>query len=207
MRAISGAIERVRLLPDGRMVCQTIDHQPPLGICGSGILDAIAEMRRADILNVNGRFDGQHPGVGRDDGGHYFHLVGAPTADGRRGIRLTQGDVSEVQLAKAAIRSGIEILLREAGINAGELRSFVVAGAFGNYIDPANAMRIGLFPRLPLERFRLVGNAAGAGAIQLLCSVKERQAAAQLVEKVTYLELTTHQTFFDVYAGELMFPE
>lgn len=194
MRAAPGAIERVQWVGQG-IRFQTVGHAPPVGICGSGILDAVAELRRAGVLNERGAFQPDRPGVRRRDGQAEFVLVPAERAGGGREIVVTRADVNEVQLAKAAIRAGIEVLLAEAGVRAEELEEVIVAGAFGTYLDLRSALAIGMFPPLPLGRFRQVGNAAGAGARRLLLSVPQRRLAEEIARRVEYVELTTHPRF------------
>jgi uncharacterized 2Fe-2S/4Fe-4S cluster protein (DUF4445 family) len=199
MRAASGAIERVRLNGSSIEVA-TIDDAPAVGICGSGILDAVATMVRAGILNAQGRMERDHPLVREGDHGS----LEAPLCDGKEeDIVVTQKDVREIQLAKGAIRTGIESLLREAGIDYDDLQEIIVAGAFGNYIDPASAVAIGLFPPMPLGRFRQVGNAAGAGARRVLISQTQRQEAARIALKARYLELMSLPHFSQLFAESM----
>ncbi|MGC8873498.1 MAG: ASKHA domain-containing protein [Chloroflexia bacterium] len=194
MRAAPGAIERVQLVGD-EVRLQTVGHAAPVGICGSGILDAVAELRRAGVLNERGGFQVDRPRVRRRDGQTEFVLVPAERAGTGREIVVTRADVNEIQLAKAAIRAGIEVLLAEAGVRAEELEEVIVAGAFGTYLDLRSALTIGMFPPLPVSRFRQVGNAAGAGARRLLLSLAQRRLAQQIARRVAYIELTTHPRF------------
>jgi uncharacterized 2Fe-2S/4Fe-4S cluster protein (DUF4445 family) len=120
-------------------------------------------------------------------------------------VLVTRGDVNEIQLAKGAIRAGIEVLLGEAGIRAGEIDDFVVAGAFGTYLDLRSAVRVGMFPDLPIERYRQVGNAAGAGARTMLVSRRQRALAEEAARRIEYVELTTHPRFTEEYMGALSF--
>jgi uncharacterized 2Fe-2S/4Fe-4S cluster protein (DUF4445 family) len=113
--------------------------------------------------------------------------------------------VAEIQLAKAAIRAGIEILLGEAGIAATEIEQFVVAGAFGAYIDVNSAIRVGMFPDLPQHRFRQVGNAAGMGAVLLLLSQELRDRASAVTRVIDYVELTTYAAFQNEFVGQMTF--
>jgi uncharacterized 2Fe-2S/4Fe-4S cluster protein (DUF4445 family) len=108
-------------------------------------------------------------------------------------------------LAKGAIRAGLEVLLAEAGVSAGSIEQFVVAGAFGTYLDLDSACQIGMFPDLPRERFRQVGNAAGTGARHLLLSARLRETAAELARRVEYVELANHPAFTALYAKALVF--
>jgi uncharacterized 2Fe-2S/4Fe-4S cluster protein (DUF4445 family) len=107
--------------------------------------------------------------------------------------------VNQIQLAKGAIRAGIEILLGEASLVPGDLEAIIVAGAFGTYLDTSSAVKIGMFPNVPAGRFRQVGNAAGMGAKQMLVSRKWRREAASLAQRMEYVELTTHARFHDVF--------
>ena len=197
MRAAPGAIERVRIDGD-RVSCQTIGHQPPVGICGSGLLDAVAQLRQGGILDRSGRLL-DHPCVRQGDGGREFVLAGAEEGGGRA-ITLGQNDVRELQLAKGAIRSGIDLLLAVAGRRAEELERVIIAGAFGTYIDVASAIAIGMLPDLPLDRFQQVGNAAGTGARLALISQEMRRAAAELAGRVRYLELARTPGFARTFA-------
>ncbi len=154
---------------------QTIGDQPAVGICGSGILEAISEMFRSGVLDARGALVGSHPLVRRRDGLNEFVLAGSGESGHGKDVLVTRRDVNEIQLAKGAIRAGIEILLAEAGITAEAIEDFIIAGAFGTYISVPSAIQVGMFPTLPLSRFRQVGNAAGAGARQMLVSTRQRE--------------------------------
>jgi len=195
MRAAPGAIERVRLV-DGQVKISTIADQAPVGICGSGILDATAEMRSAGVIDERGALTPAHPHVRTGpDGMREFVLVPAAMTGHGKDITITRKDINEVQLAKAAIRAGQEALLRCANLAAADIDEVIVAGAFGTYIDVQNAIKIGLFPELPSHRFKQVGNAAGMGAVQALISIDRRRLIQQIVRKVEYIELTTYRDF------------
>jgi uncharacterized 2Fe-2S/4Fe-4S cluster protein (DUF4445 family) len=119
---------------------------------------------------------------------------------------VTRKDVNEIQLAKGAIRGGIETLLGKVGLSARDLESVVVAGAFGTHLDLRSAIRLGMFPDLPMDRFYQVGNAAGVGARQMLLSVEKRKAAENIRSDVEYLELTIVPEFTHHYTSQLFFP-
>ncbi|MBI4333855.1 MAG: DUF4445 domain-containing protein [Chloroflexi bacterium] len=189
MRAAAGAIERVRL-DNGTVQYETIDGAPPVGICGSGILDAIAQMHLAGVLDDTGRMANRHPRVRSRDGRIEFVLVGENERPERRAIVLTQKDVRELQLAKAAIRAGIQMLLEASRLVEKELDRVIIAGAFGSYIDVASAITAGMLPPLLLDRFKQVGNAAGMGARMALVSRAEREKAARIASGVRYVELS-----------------
>jgi uncharacterized 2Fe-2S/4Fe-4S cluster protein (DUF4445 family) len=134
-----------------------------------------------------------------DDGPEVLLAAAAITRHGRD-IVLNRKDVSEIQLSKGAMRAGIEILLEQFGLTADDIDEFIIAGAFGTYIDVASAITIGMFPSIPLERFRQVGNAAGIGAKLSLLSLEQRAQAAELATNVEYLELTNYPGFTNEFA-------
>lgn len=184
MRAAPGAIEHVRL-EDGRLEIQTIGGELPVGICGSGLLDAVAQMRVNGIVDRGGRM-AAHPQVRSRNGSAEFVLA---EREGLEAISLSQKDVRELQLAKAAIRAGIQALLEVEGLQEEELEQVIIAGAFGTFIDVQSAMTVGMLPKLPLERYVQVGNAAGTGARLALISLKEREKAKEMAGRVGYIEL------------------
>lgn len=196
MRAAEGAIERVSY-EEGRIVARTIGGRQAVGLCGSGVLDALAVLYRARIVDERGRLCAGHAAVGEANGQRAALL--AP------GVVLTQDDVRAVQLAKAAIRTGTELLLREAGLRADEIGSFVIAGAFGAYIDVRSGIGIGLFPELPPERFVQVGNAAGVGIRMMLASQAARVRARELAEGCRYIELSTCPDFQKTFLNHIGF--
>jgi len=194
MRAAAGAIEHVEIRGD-EVHLQTIDDAEPVGLCGSGILDTLAELHRNGIVDKMGRLSKTHPGVETTDRGKEYVLVPSASRGGKPSIGMTQGDVRQLQLAKAAIETGIQVLLANAGISAEDLDCVIVAGAFGSYIDLESAMEIGMLPTLPLERFKQVGNAAGAGAKLALSSLSRRAEAVAIARDTGYLELATDPGF------------
>ncbi len=202
MRAAPGAVEYVQIV-NGDVRVQTIGGAPAVGLCGSGILDAVAELRAAGIVGRSGRMSANHPRVIPWEGGSAFVLVPEAESGNAQDIVVTRKDVNEIQLAKGAIRAGIEVLLREAGLAYHDLGAVVVAGAFGTYLDLESAIRVGMFPPLPLTLFRQVGNAAGTGARQMLVSKSRRRLAETIAGKVEYVELTVHPEFMDVYVDAL----
>jgi len=206
MRAAPGAIERVRLVGE-RVEYQTVDGAPPVGLCGSGVLDAVAELRKVGVLGANGTMrPDSHPRVRGEGRGVEFLLVPAGERNAPRDLVITRKDVNEIQLAKAAIRAGIEVLLGEAGLEAGQIERVVVAGAFGTYLDVGSALDVEMFPPLPRERFVQVGNGAGIGAKLALVSRRCRAVADEIARRVEYVELTTHPCFVRAYTNALMLP-
>ena len=198
MRAATGAIEHIRV-KDGDIQYQTIDKAPPVGICGSGILDALSQLYLAGIINEGGRMMDNHPRIPISKEQHEFVLVGKEERGEQPAITITQLDVRELQLAKAAIRSGIQALLEANNRSEEEIVQVIVAGAFGTYIDVNSAVAIGMLPSLAPERFRQVGNAAGMGAKLALISLKKRAEAQDIASRVKYIELASVLNFNQTY--------
>jgi uncharacterized 2Fe-2S/4Fe-4S cluster protein (DUF4445 family) len=186
MRAAEGAIERVRI-EKGRLRVETIGGKKAIGLCGSGVLDTLAILHGGGLVNDQGRLAPAHEDIVKDGKKRAVRLA--------EGVHFTQDDVRAVQLAKAAIRTATELLLDEAGLQEGAIERFIIAGAFGTYIDIESGVRIGLFPDLPRERFQQVGNAAGVGIRQMLASTTARARAKSLAESCRYMELSSRSDF------------
>jgi uncharacterized 2Fe-2S/4Fe-4S cluster protein (DUF4445 family) len=216
MRAADGAIEVVTMTPDG-LDLTVIGDAPPAGLCGSGLVDAVAELVRIGLLDPSGRFIAEDdavtvaPGLaGRlttlgQERIFVLHWQGEP-GDVVRSIYLSQRDVRELQFAKAAIATGWAILLEEADLAPGDVQQVLLAGSFGSYLSPASAIRLGLVPRLPALRVVSAGNVAGEGAKMALLSMRERAGALALLEEVRYVELSDRADFNDRFVGQLPFP-
>jgi uncharacterized 2Fe-2S/4Fe-4S cluster protein (DUF4445 family) len=196
MRAAGGAIERLRL-EGGAVQMQTIGSTPPVGICGSGIIDSVAQLYQAGVLSESGRMQERHPGVRTKNGQREFVLFAAQGQGSD--IVITQKDVREIQLGKGAIRAGIQVLLEAAGRREEDIRHVVIAGAFGTYIDVGNAILLGLLPSLPLDRFQQIGNAAGLGARQALLSVEKRARENEIAARMKYIELAGTPSFNAIF--------
>jgi uncharacterized 2Fe-2S/4Fe-4S cluster protein (DUF4445 family) len=216
MRAADGAIEVVSMTPDG-VELRVIGDAKPAGLCGSGLVDAVASLVGVGLLDRSGRFAGEAdapalaPGLaGRltmlgAERVFVLHWLEEP-GDVARSIFLSQRDVRELQFAKAAIATGWNILLQEAGLAPGDIQQVLLAGSFGSYLSPANAIRLGLVPRLPAARVVSAGNVAGEGAKMALLSVRERAGALALQEEVRYVELSDRSDFNDAFVEQLQFP-
>jgi uncharacterized 2Fe-2S/4Fe-4S cluster protein (DUF4445 family) len=195
MRAAPGAIEYVRWKND-QLEIQTIGGVAPVGICGSGLLDIVAELRLNEVVERSGKM-GEHPLVQNRDGSKELILAERRELEP---ITISQKDVRELQLAKAAIRLGIQALLEAENIIENDIDKIIIAGAFGTFINIESAIIIGMLPDLPLERFTQVGNAAGTGARLALISQTEREEAQMIAEKDGYLELAKMPNFNRNYA-------
>ncbi|MEJ2597955.1 MAG: ASKHA domain-containing protein [Anaerolineales bacterium] len=205
MRAASGAIEKVRLNAHA-VELTTIDEEPAVGLCGSGILDTIAELYRTGRLDRSGRFQRDRQDVRSGTQGPEFVLVPSQISGSGRDIVITQKDVNEIQLAKGAIQAGLNILLEATAIPAEAVQEVIVAGAFGSYLNIQNAINMGLFPHLPNAQYRQVGNAAALGAKWILISRLARRRARQIARQTRYLELTTYPRFSRQFALAMLFP-
>ena len=213
MRAAAGAIDHVHATEQGAAV-RTIAHAPAVGICGSGLLDAVAALLDLGVVNAAGLMAdeagaaGLPAAVGARLGGEgqdrHFVLATAEESGLHEAVVLTQRDIRQLQLAKGAIRAGIEVLLAETGLKATDLERILLAGAFGSYIDRGSAVRIGLVPTLPLARINPVGNAAGAGAVLALASKAERERATRLAEAAVHVELSSRPDFQMLFMETMM---
>jgi len=203
MKAVEGAIERVRFTPDGEPKrIETIGGRPAVGICGSGVVDVLAGLVAAGVVDPSGRLQ-PHPRVRQSatsNGLEYF-LTAGTSGD----IVFTQHDVRALQLAKGAIASAWTLLLEHVGLGVDDLCHVYVAGAFGNYLDPANSVALGLLPPVPRERIVFVGNAAGVGAQMALVDEGARRRMAALRRRISFLDLATDSGFHEVFTGKLTF--
>ncbi|HYM49465.1 MAG TPA: ASKHA domain-containing protein [Candidatus Limnocylindrales bacterium] len=206
MRATEGAIEGVTL--GDRVELQIIGGDVPArGICGSGLVDAIAQLRLCGLLDASGRMRSreevpEHPLSDRlitVDGVRAFLLADS--------VYLSQKDVRELQFGKGSIAGGIKVLMDELGVSAGDLDEVLLGGSFGSYLNPESARIIGLVPPVPVDRILSVGNTAGEGAKMTLLSFRERQVAFDLPEQVEYVELSARADFNDSFISVLQFPE
>jgi uncharacterized 2Fe-2S/4Fe-4S cluster protein (DUF4445 family) len=198
MRAADGAIEGVKIV-DGEVELTVIGDVEPAGLCGSGLVDAVAELVAAGVLDHSGRFiAGSSDRLDKIGEETVFYLV--------EGVFLSQRDVRELQFAKASIATGWTILCRELGIAPEDVSQVLLAGSFGSYLTPASAVRIGLVPRLPLPRIVSAGNVAGEGAKIVALSVNERAAANAVLDEVEYIELSGRADFNDLFVDQLAFP-
>ncbi|MCC6801752.1 MAG: DUF4445 domain-containing protein [Anaerolineae bacterium] len=217
-RAAAGAIERFRY--DGQRVRYKVVGDPrwsdelppgetlaPTGICGSGIIEIVAELNRAGVIRTSGRFPPSDSHAHVRANGKSGEFVVAPADETASGsdIVVTQHDVRAIQLAKAALFAGIRLLMEQKGID--HIDRIKLAGAFGSYIDPLYAMRIGLIPECDLEHVEIVGNAAGDGARIALVDADQREAAQMLARRVEYVETAAHSRFQDCFVEALALPE
>ncbi|HID90648.1 TPA: DUF4445 domain-containing protein, partial [Candidatus Bathyarchaeota archaeon] len=209
MRAVTGAIESVSIEPGSFDVeYTTIGDARPVGLCGSAMVDVVAEMLRCGLIDGRGRLnaDVETPRLRRTGGSVEFVLAwGDETGTGRE-IVVTQKDIDEIQLAKAAIFTGCSILMRRKGVERDDLDRVLIAGAFGRYLDPRSAMVIGLVPDVPVEKMAFVGNTAITGAKMALVSREAREAASVIAREARYVELTLDADFAREFANAMYLP-
>jgi uncharacterized 2Fe-2S/4Fe-4S cluster protein (DUF4445 family) len=180
----------------------TIDNGAPVGICGSGLISAVSEMLRNGVIDATGRMDKKHPRVRLIGGKPVFVLAEKPNGDP---VGLTPKDIREVQLAKGAMQAGASIMLKILGRKPEDIRKVMLAGAFGNFIDREAASRIGLLPRIPLERIEPVGNTAGAGISMVLMNREEAALARGMAAHVEHVELAAWPEFDTEYMNAMSF--
>jgi uncharacterized 2Fe-2S/4Fe-4S cluster protein (DUF4445 family) len=216
MRAADGAIEVVTMTPDG-LELKVIGDTEPAGLCGSGLVDAVTGLVRLGLLDSSGRLVSEEraaelaPGLADRltqlgaERVFVLHWLGEP-GNVSRSVYLSQRDVRELQFAKAAIATGWRILLEEAGLEPRDIQQVLLAGSFGSYLSPANAIRLGLVPDIPVLRVVSAGNVAGEGAKMALLSVRERAGGLALLEEVRYVELSDRADFNDRFVDQLAFP-
>ena len=208
MRAAPGAIDRVRVLGNGRLVVGTVANQPPRGICGSGLIDAVAELHRAGVIAASGymcsRAECEAAGVAPRLCERIVEPAGAQRhvqldAD----VTITAQDVRQLQLVKGSIAAGIALVMRHAGVGVDDLDGVHIAGTFGSFVRKSSAQSIRLVPAVDPERVHFVGNAAGVGARMVLVDARSRERAARIAALCEYLELAGHAGYEDAFCAAI----
>jgi uncharacterized 2Fe-2S/4Fe-4S cluster protein (DUF4445 family) len=208
MRAATGSVEKIKITPEFDVTYKTIEDEKARGICGSGIIDAVAEALKSGVIDTSGKFVLQgHKRVKGEGAAKEFILIYKDeTSTGKEDIVLTQDDVREIQKAKAAMYGGYATLMKKAGFKKEDLNEIVIAGAFGNYIDPSSARTIGMIPEIPLEKVSFLGNTAGSGARMCLKSLDKRREAQEINDKMKYIELAVEPIFEEEYINAMYMP-
>ena len=199
MAGQDGAIDTVSPDPERGLSFTTIGGAPARGLCGSGVLDALALLLDAGLVDETGRLEADASPLGAritDDALAFTDSV-----------RFTQKDIREVQLAKAAVRAGLDILLREAGMEPADVARLYLAGGFGSAMRPESAARIGLIPEELSDRVTVLGNAAGSGALRYATEEGAAESALGIIRRTRYIELSAHEGFTDAYVERMLFPE
>jgi uncharacterized 2Fe-2S/4Fe-4S cluster protein (DUF4445 family) len=214
MRAAEGAIEGFTIADD-EVSLEVIGDVEPVGLCGSGLVDAVAELVRVGLLDHSGRYVPDetaaelHPALAprlTKIGEERVFVLAWKGDDAATSIYLTQRDIRELQFAKASIATGWEILFGELGMAPEDVSQVLLAGSFGQYLKPASAVRIGLVPRIALTRIVSAGNVAGEGAKIAALSLRERAEARSILSEVRYVELSGRADFNDAFIDQLAFP-
>jgi uncharacterized 2Fe-2S/4Fe-4S cluster protein (DUF4445 family) len=205
MRAGAGAIEKLSIHDDGSVEIKTIGDNPPVGICGSGLLDALAELFTHGIIDRTGRFrvDGQ-PGISQGDEGWQFQL--APPSDDHNAIVITQADIDNLIRSKAGVFAAIKVLMESTQTKPRDLEAVYLAGGFGNFLNVQKSVTIGMLPDVPPDRIKFVGNTSISGAKTVLLSRKALKAAEKIAEGMTYFDLMSHPGYMDEFTRAKFLP-
>ncbi|MFP4507842.1 MAG: ASKHA domain-containing protein [Candidatus Acetothermia bacterium] len=214
MTARPGAISHVRIDDEGQLDLEVIEGASPRGLCGSGIVDTVGELLKSGLIEEKGNIVSDRSSLSRptinplgnrmvdigDEKAFWLHVDSNP-------VFVTQEDIREVQLAKGAIKAGIDIMLDELGAVVDDIDRVYLAGAFGNYLRKENVLRIGVLPRIEIDRIKSIGNAAGQGAKLALISQEKQEELEELTEEVEYIELSFRTDFTEKFMSAMEFPE
>jgi uncharacterized 2Fe-2S/4Fe-4S cluster protein (DUF4445 family) len=206
MRATEGAIEGVTL--GDAVELQVIGGDVPAqGLCGSGLVDAVAQLLLVGLLDHSGRMKSAESVPTHPLADRLVEIEGVRAFELAEGVYLTQRDVRELQFAKGSIATGIKVLMDILGVEPADLDEIFLGGSFGSYLNPESARLIGLIPEVDVDRIIAVGNSAGEGAKIALVSYRERQVAFELPARIEYVELSGRTDFNDAFISVLAFPE
>ena len=200
MRAGAGAIEQLSILDDGSIEFKTIGGNTPIGICGSGLLDTLAELFISGVIDRTGRFTNdpsEDSRLSEGDEGLQFQLT--PAVDDHHEIVTTQADIDNLVRSKAGVFAAIKVLMESTQTRTEDLEAVYLAGGFGNFLNVRQAVTIGMLPDVPMEKIRFVGNTSIAGAKAVLLSQQALEAAEQIAGSMTYLDLMSHPGYMDEF--------
>lgn len=209
MRAQTGAIERVTIDRDSLVVnYRTIGNEAPKGLCGSAIIDLLAAMLVAGLVDPTGKLVRDRDRLRMQQiGGEWVYVVAGPEETGTgKPVYLSQSDIKNLIRSKGAMYTILNVVIQNVGIGFEDIDSFYIAGAFGNYVDPQKAITIGMLPDIPIERFKGLGNAAGKGAVEALRWRKAKEEVEEIRNKITYLEMNVRGDFMSQLTGALFLP-
>jgi uncharacterized 2Fe-2S/4Fe-4S cluster protein (DUF4445 family) len=210
MTAKPGVIDRVRVDPETRdLIIHTIDDEPAVGICGSGMIDLAAALFVSGRIDIRGKLVPEACGdrLTNEDDIPAFDLVAAKDSGTGRAIRLSQVDLNSLTSAKAAMYTILEVIVSQtAGLSFSDLARFYVAGTFGSFINPNSAITIGMLPDIPLDRFQVLGNTSLKGAEQVLTDPAAFDRVMAIRETITYIELNVNQGFMNLFSGAKFYP-
>ncbi len=207
MRADRGAIEKVRIDRKSQTpACDTIGGVPPVGICGSGLIDLMAELFLAGVIDERGKIVVQNPFVVETDGVPAYQVVPAESTGTGKAILLTELDINNLLRTKGAMYTALTVMTRYAGVSFRDLENFYVAGTFGAYIDPEKARDIGMVPDIPMDRYQALKNSAGTGACLTLLSNSKREELDEICRRITYVELNVEGDFMNLLSAAMFLP-
>jgi uncharacterized 2Fe-2S/4Fe-4S cluster protein (DUF4445 family) len=205
MRAGAGAIEKLNIAPDGSIEFKTIGNKHPAGICGSGLLDTIAELFLNGIIDRTGRFiTNEDTRLTEADEGLQFQLV--PAANEHQEIVITQADIDNLVRSKAGVFASIKVLMNSTQTKAEDIDTIYIAGGFGNFMNVQQAVTIGMLPDVPVEKIQFVGNTSIAGAKTVLLSRKALETAETIANSMTYFDLMSHSGYMDEFVRASFLP-
>jgi uncharacterized 2Fe-2S/4Fe-4S cluster protein (DUF4445 family) len=209
MMAGPGVIDRVKIDPSsGEVRVMTIQDRPPVGICGSGLIDLVAQLYLAGMIDMRGKFVAEKCGerLREEDGVRSFLVVPARSSGSGEDLVLLQTDLDGLLRSKAAMYTILTTVSRMISVPTEEFSSFFVAGTFGSYIDPRSAIVIGMVPDLPIERYKPLGNTSLQGATEVLLSGRAREEIGRIRDKITYVELNVNQEFMNLFSAARFLP-
>jgi uncharacterized 2Fe-2S/4Fe-4S cluster protein (DUF4445 family) len=205
MRAGGGAIEKLTILDDGSIELKTIGEKHPVGVCGSGLLDTLAELFTKGIIDRTGRFiDNGQPRLTEGDEGRQFQI--SPPDNEHQEIVITQADIDNLIRSKAGVFASIKVLMEATQTKSEDLEAVYLAGGFGNFLNIQQAVNIGMLPDVPLEKMRFVGNTSIAGAKTVLLSRQALETAEKIAESMTYFDLMSHPGYMDEFTRANFLP-
>jgi len=209
MNASIGAIEKVKLSDELDVKYKTIGNAPPRGICGSGLIDLLSELFTHKVIDRNGHFKSiKNPRLITMDGEIVFVVAFAQETgfEHKQPIYVTETDIKNILRTKAAVFAACYLLLKTLGYKFDDLVNMFIAGGFGNYLDTEKAIMLGLLPDIPLEKFKFIGNGSLAGSYLTLLSQKNKAETEKIFEKLTYLELSVSNEFYNEFVSALFLP-
>ncbi|HJW85410.1 MAG TPA: ASKHA domain-containing protein [Candidatus Brocadiaceae bacterium] len=208
MRAAKGAIEKVSITSTFDVICKTIGDAPASGICGSGLLDCLANLVRSGVIDRTGNFQ---KGINTErlrktDNGYEFVLVSKDKTSTKRDVVITQADIQNIIRSKAAIYSGISTLVESMGMGMNDIEQLFLAGGFGNYLDIRSAITIGMLPDVPVTKVQFVGNSSVIGAKMCLFSKDAYESAGKIASRMTYFDLMSNNKYMEEYVSANFLP-
>jgi uncharacterized 2Fe-2S/4Fe-4S cluster protein (DUF4445 family) len=209
MMAAPGAIDKVVIdHGSGKLRVRTINNEPAVGICGSGLIDLVAQLFRMGMIDLRGKYVPSGCGslLREIDGVGHFVVVGSDASGTGKDLTLSQADIDSLLRSKAAMFAILSTITEMVNISFGDIERFYIGGAFGSYIDPGSAITIGMLPDLPLDTYRALGNTSLEGAMRALVSERDRDAVYRIQEQVTYVELNVNQRFMELFSAAKFIP-